>query len=220
MAIQDTRTRDDQHQLSRARTVPNSVSQVYGNALKFEPQTRFIRFLEQDGSTRLEAYWDIDLSAVRPSRTMIRRSRQLKQATSSDFILSVALSKRDERYEPEEIRIRRYHLPRGAAQESPVQSWIVPNFSSVSPVAMQWSLHWTVLDSVPPQPGTVWAIGTASIDTLEALQGNGASLEVSDLKPLFLESPKNFDDALPYMGKTISASTPLALYFEAYFLRF
>ncbi|MXY07533.1 MAG: GWxTD domain-containing protein [Rhodothermaceae bacterium] len=220
MAIQDTRTRDDQHQLSRARTVPNSVSQVYGNALKFEPQTRFIRFLEQDGSTRLEAYWDIDLSAVRPSRTMIRRSRQLKQATSSDFILSVALSKRDERYEPEEIRIRRYHLPRGAAQESPVQSWIVPNFSSVSPVAMQWSLHWTVPDSVPPQPGTVWAIGTASIDTLEALQGNGASLEVSDLKPLFLESPKNFDDALPYMGKTISASTPLALYFEAYFLRF
>ena len=220
MAIQDTRTRDDQHQLSRARTVPNSVSQVYGNALKFEPQTRFIRFLEQDGSTRLEAYWDIDLSAVRPSRTMIRRSRQLRQATSSDFILSVALSKRDERYEPEEIRIRRYHLPRGAAQESPVQSWIVPNFSSVSPVAMQWSLHWTVPDSVPPQPGTVWAIGTASIDTLEALQGNGASLEVSDLKPLFLESPKNFDDALPYMGKTISASTPLALYFEAYFLRF
>ncbi|MXZ04780.1 MAG: GWxTD domain-containing protein [Rhodothermaceae bacterium] len=220
MAIQDTRTRDDQHQLSRARTVPNSVTQVYGNAVEFEPQTRFIRFLEQDGSTRLEAFWNVDLSTVRPSRTMMRRSRQLRQATSSDFILSVALSKRDEGFEPQEIRIRRYHLPRGAAQETPVQSWIIPNFSSISPVAMQWSLHWTVPDSVPPQPGTVWAIGTASIDSLEALQGDGTSLEVSDLKPLFLESPNNFDEALPYMRKTINAATPLALYFEAYFLLF
>ena len=219
-AIQDTRTRDDQHQLSRARTVPNSVTQVYGNAVKFEPQTRFIRFLEQDGSTRLEAYWNIDLSTVRPSRTMIRRSGQLRQATSSDFILSVALSKRDEGFEPQEIRIRRYHLPRGAAQETPVQSWIVPNFSSESPVAMQWSLHWTLPDSTPPQPTAAWAIGTASIDTLEALQGDGTSLELSDLKPLFLESPNNFDGALPYMRKTINAATPLALYFEAYFLHF
>ena len=97
-AIQDTRTRDDQHQLSRARTVPNSVTQAYGNAVKLELQTRFIRFWEQDGSTRLEAYWNIDLSTVRPSRTMIRRSGQLRQATSSDFILSVALSKRDEEF--------------------------------------------------------------------------------------------------------------------------
>lgn len=219
-AIQDTRTRDDQHQLSRARTVPNSATQVYGNAVKFEPQTRFIRFLERDGSTRLETYWNIDLSTVRPSRSMIRRSGQLRQATSSDFILSVALSKRDEGFEPREIRIRRYYLPRGAAQETPVQSWIVPNFSSESPVAMQWSLHWTLPDSIPPQPTAAWAIGTASIDTLEALKGDGTSLEVSDLKPLFLESPKNFDEALPYMRKTINAATPLALYFEAYFLHF
>lgn len=219
-AIQDTRTRDDQHQLSRARTVPNSVTQAYGNAVKLELQTRFIRFLEQDGSTRLEAYWNIDLSTVRPSRTMIRRSGQLRQATSSDFILSVALSKRDEDFEPQEIRIRRYHLPQGAASEFPFQSWIIPNFSSISPVAMQWSLHWTLPDSIPPQPTAAWAIGTASIDTLEALQGNGTSLEVSDLKPLFLESPRNFDGAIPYMRKTIDASTPLALYFEAYFLHF
>lgn len=219
-AIQDTRLRDDQHQLSRARTVPNSVTQVYGNAVELEPQTRFIRFLEQDGSTRLEAYWNIDLSTVRPSRSMVRRSGQLKQATSSDFILSVALATRDEEFEPQEARIRRYHLPRGAAQETPVQSWIIPNFSSASPVAMQWSLHWTVLDSIPPQPAAAWAIGVATIDTLEALKGDGTSLEISDLKPLILESQKNFDGAIPYMRKTIDATTPFALYFEAYFLRF
>lgn len=219
-AIQDTRTRDDRHQLSRAKTVPNNVTQVYGNAVKFKPQTRFIRFLEQDGSTRLEAYWNIDLSTVRPSRSMIRRSGQLRQAVSSDFILSVALATRDEEFEPQEVRIRRYHLPQGTAPETPVQSWIIPNFSSASPVAMQWSLHWTVPDSIPPQPAAAWAVGVASIDTLEALKGEGASLEVSDLKPLFLESPKKFDGALPYIPKTVNATTSLALYFEAYFLRF
>jgi GWxTD domain-containing protein len=219
-AIQDTRTRDDQHQLRRARTVPNSVTQVYGNAVELKPQTRFIRFLERDGSTRLEAYWSIDLNTVRPSRSMIRRSEQLGQATSSDFILSVALARRDKEFEPQEVRIRRYHLPQDTVPETPVQSWIIPNFSSASPVAMQWSLHWTVPDSIPPQPAAAWAIGVATIDTLESLQGDGTSLEVSDLKLLFLESPKNFDGARPYMRTTINATTPLALYFEAYFLRF
>ncbi len=218
--IQDTRTRDDQHQLRRARTVPTSVTHVYGNAVELKPQTQFIRFLERDGSTRLEAYWNIDLNTLRPSRSMTRRSQQLRQAISSDFILSVALATRSEEFEPEEIRIRRYHLPQDTVLETPIQSWIIPNFSSASPVAMQWSLHWTVPDSIPPQPAAAWAIGVTSIDTLEALRGDGASLEISDLKPLFLESPKNFDGALPYMSKIINATTPLALYFEVYFLRF
>ncbi len=217
-AIQDTRTRDDQHQLRRAKTVPLSATKVYGNAVDLPPQVRFSRFLERDGSTRLEAYWGIEVSELRPSRRMIRRLQQLQQRVSSDFILSVGLTKRGPEFEPRNIQLRRYHLPKGADSEQQIYSWITRDFTS--PITMQWSLHWTVPDSVPPQPAAAWAIGVADVDTLETLKGDGASLELSDLKPLRLESADTFDGAVPYVGREIRPDTPFAVYFETYFLRF
>ena len=218
-AIQDTRTRDDQHQLRRAKSVPLSVTNMYGNAIELTPQLRFSRFLERDGSTRLEAYWGIDVSKLRPSRSMTRRLQQLQQKVSSDFILSVGLTKHGPEFEPQNIQLRRYHLPQGTDSERRVYSWVTRDFSA-SPITMQWSLHWTVPDSIPPQPAAVWAIGTTTVDTLETLKGDGTSLELSDLKPLRLESADTFDGAVPYVGREIRPDTPFALYFEAYFLRF
>lgn len=218
-AIQDTRTRDDQHQLRRAKTVPPSVTNVYGNAIELTPQVRFSRFLERDGSTRLEAYWGIEVSGLRPSRSMIRRLQQLQQRVSSDFILSVGLTKRGPEFEPRNIQLRRYHLPKGTDSEQRIYSWITRDFTA-SPITMQWSLNWTIPDSIPPQPAAVWAVGVTTVDTLEMLQGDGTSLELSDLKPLRLESADTFDGAVPYVGREILPDTPFALYFEAYFLRF
>ncbi|MDE2644538.1 MAG: GWxTD domain-containing protein [Bacteroidota bacterium] len=218
-AIQDTRTRDDQHQLRRAKSVPLSVTNVYGNATELTPQLRFSRFLERDGSTRLEAYWGIDVSKLRPSRSMTRRLQQLQQRVSSDFILSVGLTKHGPEFEPQNIQLRRYHLPQGRDSEQRIYSWITRDFST-SPITMQWSLHWTVTDSIPPQPAAAWAIGVTTVDTLEALNGDGISLELSDLKPLRLESTDTFDGAVPYVGREIRPDIPFALYFEAYFLRF
>ena len=55
---------------------------------------------------------------------------------------------------------------------------------------------------------------------LQKLQGNGSSLELSDLKPLRLETTENYDGAVPYVDREIRSDMPLALYFEAYFLQF
>ena len=150
---------------------------------------------------------------------MIRRLQQLQQRVSSDFILSVGLTKRGPEFEPQNIQLRRYHLPKGTDSEQRIYSWITRDFTA-SPITMQWSLNWTIPDSIPPQPAAVWAIGVTTVDTLEMLQGDGTSLELSDLKPLRLESADTFDGAVPYVGREILPDTPFALYFEAYFLRF
>ncbi len=217
--IQSTRIRDDQHQLRRAKNVPVATTSVYGNTIELIPQIRVSRFLDPDGSTRLETYWGVDVGELRPSRSMTRRLRQLQQSVSSDFILSVGLTKYGPEFEPQNIQIRRYHLPQGTDSEQRIYSWVTRDFST-SPIMMQWSLHWTIPDSIPPQPAAAWAIGVATIDTLETLNGDGTSLELSDLKPLRLEFADTFEGALPYVNREIRSDTPFALYFEAYFLRF
>ena len=218
--IQETSIRDDQHQLRRAQSVPISTTKVHGNATELNPKIRFNRFLERDGSTRLEMYWSIDVRELRPSRYMIRRSRQLRQKASDDFILSAGLATRGPNFEPQDIQIRRYHLPQGSDTEPRVYSWIISDFRSAISMAMQWSLHWTIPDSIPPQPAAAWAVGVTNLDTLQALRGDGASLELSDLKPLLMESPDSFDGAVPYLDQDIRSDNPFALYFETYFLRF
>jgi len=219
-AIQDIRLRDDQHQLRREKTLPLSQTSVYGNAIKLNPFSRLARFLDNDGSTRLEIYWSIDVQELRPNRYMRRRSRQLGYTSSSDYILSVGLTTREENFEAQNIQIRRYHLPEGSSTEPQVYSWTVPNHSSATPISMQWSLHWTVPDSIPPQPDVTWAIGMMNVDSLDALSSDGSSLELSDIKILSMESPDSFDGVTPFVSQTIRPDTQLALYFEAYFLRF
>ncbi len=218
-AIQDMRLRDDQHQLRRQKTLPLSQTGVYGNTIKINPLLRLNRFLDTNGSTRLEIYWSIGVRDLRPNRYMRRRSRQLDYKPSSDYILSVGLTTRGENFEAENIQIRRYHLPDGASTEPQVYSWTVPDHSS-SPISLQWSLHWTAPDSIPPQPDVIWGIGTLNLDSLDALKSDGNSLELSDIKILSMESPDTFDRVIPYVNKTIGPETQLALYFEAYFLRF
>ncbi len=219
-ALQMTKERDDQHQLRRAQTVPPLATQVYGNAVELKPDIRFSRFLDGNGATRLEVYWSIELDKVRPSRTMIRRSQQLQRGVSSDFILTASLTTRGTKYEPQNIQIRRYHLPDGYASPPRVYSWITSEYDPIPPIALQWSLHWTVPDSIPPQPAAPWGIGIATLDTLRALKGDGSTLELSDLKLLQHDSLSPNGNSIPYVKREIQADTPLSLYFEAYFLRF
>ena len=218
--IHDSRVKDDQHQRRREETLPVSQTRVYGNTTELNPKIRFSRFLESDGSTRVEAYWTIDVRDLRPSRYMRRRSRQLDYQASSDYILSIGLTTRGNEFEPQNIQIRRYHLPNGSNSIPRVYSSIIPNFSSSTPISLQWSLHWTVPDSIPPLPHVTWAIGTMNLDTLDALNGDGLSLELSDLKPLVMVSPNSFIRSTPFVNRQIRSDTPLALYFEGYFLRF
>jgi len=219
-AIQDIRLRDDQHQLSRQKTLPPSQTQVYGNTIQLIPSLRMYRFLENNETTRLEIYWSIDVRDLRPSRYMRRRSKQLGYEISSDYILSVGLTSRSDNFEPENIQIRRYHLPDGASTDPQIYSWTVDNHSVAKPISLQWSLHWTVPDSILPQPDATWGIGIINLDTLDALKSDGASLELSDIKILSMDSPDTFDRVTPYVNHTIRPETQLALYFEAYFLRF
>ena len=216
--LQDSRARSGQHQLRRTRSVPAHATQVYGNTKRIQPALRFIRFLEADGSTRMDVYWSIDVQDIRPARSMIRRMEQLQQQITEDFVLSTALTRRDASSKPRRIEIRRYHLPKG--QKSRVYIWSASDYSLASTIAMQWSLHWTIPDSIPPQPAAVWAVGVEVQDTLGVLQGDGTRLELSDLKPLVLASPDRFDDSVPYVGDKMTTDTPLGLYFEIYFLQF
>ena len=219
--LEEMRIRDDYHEQSRERTVPASATQVYGRAASLTPVVRAARFLQPNGATRLEVYWTLDARELEPRRRLANILEREGHTPSETYLLAVTAAQRDANYVPTEIRMRKYSVPVGTRGLLPVHTWVSQEFDVELKLALQWEQSWTVVDSTGLRiPGATLGIGTLSLDSMQALDATGNTLELSDIRPMLIPKNGDLNNALPYAADTISTSSRLALYFELYHLSF
>ena len=219
--MNDIRLRDDHHQVNRARTVPASATQTYGNARQLTPSIRSARFLEPSGITRLEIYWTLDTRQLAPRRRLVNQLRKDGHTPAKEYLLILSATTRGADFAPSSVSNRYYRLPATITGMLPIQMW--ENQMDMNPLnlAMQWQQYWTRTDSTGRyEPTATLGIGVATIDSIEALRSDGVALEMSDIRPIVLLGESSMDSAVPYAGEEITPATRLGFYFELYHLAY
>lgn len=219
--IERIRIDDEHHHWRRQEVVPASFTRVLGHAETLRPAIRQARFLNADGTTRLELYWALGPRALKPRRRLVSALAGEGHAPSDEYLLSIHVARKLPDYQTLDIRRKSYLVPADINKAPEPRTFTTTIDSSMMHVAVQWDQHWT--KPGPDNallPGATLKIGTHVIDSVMAFQNDGRELEISDLKPLTLNSGEDIQNAKPYPYAQLSASSSLAIYFEIYNLAF
>lgn len=213
--------RNRRNSAQRAKKTPRSFTQTADTAPPLAVNYRTARFLEDDGSTRLEVYWSLDSGSLTPPEGY-------KDSLEANYLIVNSLVREDEDHIDREVRHQRYVA---SSSHSTSSSILKPVTSSVTTedslfhIGLQWdqfSIEAFVDEQV--QTGSLIRRTTSRVDSVSQLSGTGRTLEMSDLRPLTVSgsAATGFDpkDAIVYPFQTIGSDTPLALYFEVYHLGF
>ncbi|GIV59029.1 MAG: hypothetical protein KatS3mg043_0118 [Rhodothermaceae bacterium] len=214
----------------REAEAPRFHSRIGGMLEPLSVAYRTARFLDPDGTTRTELYW----SHVPGSLPMSRRLRQEhwpgEAAPPGRFYLTMTMTLFSEDYRrrvPTEARYLAADLPAGAP--APVQIATVTGVTAPYHLAVQWDQYLPGNVAEGGQPGAYLRTATARFDGLQPLQADPAVLEMSDLKPVYLEAPdrpvalENAGDAtapVPFPFRTLHPGMDLSLAFEVYHLAY
>lgn len=221
LLIEDQRLRDDHHQLSRQSTVPPSATQVYGIAQHLEPSVRWARFLRPNGVTQLEVYWSLEASQLRPRRRLVNRLRRDGHTPSDAYLMVVTGTHRRVDFAPSMLTHRYYRLPASVTESLPVHTWKSELSSNMQNLAMQWHQYWAEeADDGRFEPTATLGIGVITMDSIETLQSDGLSFEMSDIRPVTTPISARPGRVVPYPGSKITPQSPLGLYFELYHLAY
>lgn len=219
--IERIRIDDEHHYWRRQEVVPASFTRVLGRAETLQPAIRHARFLNADGTTRLELYWVLGPRAMKPRRRLVSALGRDGHAPSDEYLLSIHVARKLPDYQTLDIGSKNYLVPADIDRALDPRTFATTIDTSMRHVAVQWDQHWT---KPGPDgallPGATLKIGTHVIDSVATFQSDGRELEISDLKPLTLTSGEDMQDARPYPYAQLSASTSLAIYFEIYNLAF
>ncbi|MEM9666453.1 MAG: carboxypeptidase-like regulatory domain-containing protein [Bacteroidota bacterium] len=218
-ALQASRTRDDR--------APDVASAVLSTVEPLPVAFRSARFLNEDGTTRVELYW----SHIPGTLALNRRLRQAvlggDQGVPDRYLMTLTATLRGPDYEPgasSQLRYLARDLPRGAG--APVQRFSLDSLDALTHLAVQWEQALAdVQDGETVASGQALRTGVQRRDSLTALANNPARLEMSDLKPLFLSAEQlaaldegASDQVYPFL--TVTPETELGLAFEVYHLAY
>jgi GWxTD domain-containing protein len=219
--LQDGNVLHNFHQESRSREVPTSATQVLRSAISLHPCLRWARFLEPEGTTRLNVSWTFNTTSLQPNRQKIRSLQRKGAEPSENFLLTAYLITRKANYAPANLRLRQYYLPDGVNSALPVHTWVTKGIQGSINLALQWNHAWAQPDaSGKPQSSAMLGIGVQTLDSIPALNGSGQVLEMSDILLTGLNDKGLPDEKTPVVATSWTPETPLGIYFEAYFLRF
>ena len=202
--LSNARTEDQQIAYQQEILLPKVFSDIDRTLPELQVAARHARFLDHNGETRTEVYWGFEPGTMHPASDtpggeylLHLHARQL----NADYTL-----RRDS---SGAIRIQ-------AAQNVPdsvipPQTLVMMADSGVRHVSLQWDQYRIAEDGVRSriQAATVW------IDSLQALDGSGFALEMSDLKPV---SRMGGAAMSPYPYMEVAPDMELGLYFEVYHL--
>ncbi len=219
--LRDARILDNFHQRSRSEHVPISDTEVGRSPVSLRPEIRWARFLEPEGTTRLHISWMIDPKSLRPGRRVTRSLRKNGAQPTEDFLLTAYLVTRNELSAPSNLRLRQYHLKEGVNSPFDPRTWITRWLYGSINVALQWEYAWTQLDSLNNiLPAAKLGFHVQALDSMAALNGDGQSIEMSDLLLTKLDEKGTPNRNAPIVKAHWNSDDPLGVYFEAYFLRF
>ncbi len=224
--------RADDRRAARQRDaqVPPSYSNLFDETETLPVALRWARFLDEDGTTRTELYWGLQVRELHPSNSLRRRLRQEGHEPSGSYLLNLTVAQQSADYRTRAVH-REHHLveapPHEAEAVIPAQAFVARGDTGRYHLALQWDAFWaygTPLgqgDLTGVEPGPLIRLGSYRVDTLTALRNDPARLEMSDLKPLRVSARAPLpEDAPPYPNAAVTPQTQLGLYFEAYHLTF
>ncbi|GAB5518288.1 MAG: hypothetical protein RhofKO_05390 [Rhodothermales bacterium] len=217
--LADVRMQDSQHEYARSVEVPVAHSNTLGFRATLDVPMRWARFLDPDGTTRTEVYWNLDLEALQPSKRLVRLLERQGQTPSERYLIGVALAQHAADHQLRQVQ-RKHYLTSATQTQQPVVTSVARGDTGRYHVALQWDQQWVVEDEGRLEPGVQLGVGVQRIDTLQALHGAGQRLEMSDLKPVRYQPDQLLESADPYPHAQWHAEDELALYFEVYHLAF
>ena len=218
--VEQIRFKDHEMKEYRRQFAPLEFAPVLGEAERLPVQVRYARFLDPDGSTRTEVYTGhLPVPEDERTRTETRHGEAL------DYRIESTLVRWDADYRERNRRQSRYRIP---ASSEAVQTLVFDGDTASYGFTLQWDAH---LDSrtAAPTPASRLRTGVFRTETVHPLSNDEATLEMSDLKPIF--APDAADVAYesgdgsglertPYPFMMFAPEVAPSLYFEIYHLAF
>lgn len=219
--LRDAQVQHNFHRRSRSQRVPISATEAGRSPVPIAPCVRWARFLEEEGTTRLNISWSVTPKQLQPKRRALRRFRRNGAEPSDDFLLTAYLITRDKDFAPSNLRLRQYHLDEGPNSSFSPRTWTSPGLRETINLALQWEHAWTQVNSLGNRmPSTKLGTFVQTLDSIPPLNAGGQVLEMSDLLLTQLDAQGDPDTRSPMVATHWRPSDPLGLYFEVYFLRF
>jgi GWxTD domain-containing protein len=214
--IEQARREDHYMRMQRDERLPASRSTVLDGVVPLSLATRLARFLNRDGSTRLEVYWAPEAAALPLDPSLREAAGQATLDRYPDQVIRAALVRDASRTGKRVGQMHYITLPaRALASREPMaaQMVIADSLQAGEDLALQWDQMLARVEGADVELGARARIAVLRTENLEPLRGDG-HLEMSDLKPV--DAPAGE----PYPFESVQPATPLALYFEAYGLTY
>jgi hypothetical protein len=192
---------------------------------------RIARFLEPSGRTRTELYWATPRDALDLTSVVADSLEGTALEQAGEHCVEMALRRRTADYRP--ARTKRQRLLVGGARATeaigvPPQTVVfesVPASDNLYHIDAQWDHRIATRNASGSRLdlGPLVRRSVARFDSLATLDPSPRTLEMSDLKPLYLPAGADItrvEEAPPYPFATLRQGTQLLLYFETYHLTY
>ena len=205
--ILSARTQDQQAAYQREILLPSSSSEVLNVLPTFALGVRHARFLKPDGTTTTEIYWHPESTSFTVPGHPAQEEYIIKSFVAQEDAAHTRL-----KTTTDAIRIE---MPSTTeAVTIPVQTIEVNGSTGLYHLALQWDQH----EVTPAGIGNRLQLASRRIDSLRALDASGATLEMSDLKPLAYNI--DTDQLAPWPHQWIYKGIRFGLGFEIYHLTY
>ena len=203
---------------NRNERIPAAFFDDYGDVEPVSMALRTARFLNSDGSTRVELYWTAPTSEFADAN---RRLNGADREDLHDFMVemnvtefsdtSSRLSQRRVRSRIEDVR-----LDDGGVVYP--QTYVHERVTDSNRLAVQWDVFVLPGAEESPRHSKV-ATAVARLDSLATLVSDRRILEMSDLKPILVDPLGSLDGPV-FPGGVLTPDLALGLEFEIYHLTF
>ena len=214
--VAQTRFQDHQTNELRRQLTPLDHAPLFGEAERLPIEVRYARFLNDDGATRTEIYaGHLPVPEAQCTRAEKRASPLLGYRIESTLVLW------DEDYRERTRRQSQYTIP---VSGQTLQTLVLRAYTATYHITAQWEAYAAAPPTAPPLRA-----GVFQAEGLHPLNNDAATLEMSDLKPVFASAETDViletgaDDRLdlpPYPFATFVSDAAPSLYFEIYHLTF
>ena len=215
--VAQTRFQDFKTTELRRQLTPLDHAPLFGEAGRLPIEVRYARFLNDDGATRTEIY-----AGHLPVPEAERTPAEKRAGPILGYRIESTLVLWDEDYRERIRRQSRYTIP---ASGQTLQTLVLQGDTATYHVTAQWDASAAGTPSTAPRLRT----GVFRAEGLHPLNDDAATLEMSDLKPVFASAETDVirqtgaDDRLdltPYPFTTFVPDAAPSLYFEIYHLTF